>query len=215
MSKVHKIRQAIDVNLDMWEAWASAIGDQLNLTSEQALKKLEQKEKQVLNLLDQLEQILKESSSIAEAKKAGVLIAIDHLKIQLAVNVFKGEAIARSAYDEHKNNIEDAISSLETKIDQNLDIIDDSIDKSLSNFIKGANELDAVLEAIDSRFDEQVAQLSEMQEAKKKELESQIAEYKKELKTGREQAEANWETFSDEFSKGHKQILGAFKNLFS
>ncbi len=54
-----------------------------------------------------------------------------------------------------------------------------------------------------------------MQEAKKKELALQIEEFKKGLETKREQAEENWETFNDEFPKGHKQILGAFKHLFS
>jgi len=215
MSKVHKIREGIDVNLDRWESSASAIEDQLNLTREQALEKLEEREEQVLNLVDQLEQKLKESSSIAEAKKTEVLIAIDHLKIQLAVKRFKAEPIVRGAYEEHKKNIEDAISSLETEIDENLDIVDESIDQSISNFIKGANELDAELEAIDSRLDEEIAQLGEMHEAKKKELELQIEEFKKGLKTKRGQAEENWETFSAEFSQGHKQILGAFKHLFS
>ena len=41
MSKVHNIRQAIDVNLDLREAWASPLEDQLNITTEQAFEKLE------------------------------------------------------------------------------------------------------------------------------------------------------------------------------
>ena len=214
MSKVHKMRESIDVNLDRWEAWASAIEDQLNLTGEQALEKLEEKEGQVLELVNQLEQKLKESSSIAEAKKNQVLLAIDHLKIQLAVKFFKDKSMLRSAFEEHRKNIEDSISSLESKIDENLDV-DGSIDQSISDFIKGANELDAQLEAVDSRLDEEVAQLSEMQEAKKKEFKLQIEEFKKGLETKRGQAQENWETFSTEFSQGHKQIVGAFKHLFS
>jgi hypothetical protein len=215
MTTVHKIRENVDVALDRWESWASAIESQLNKTREQALEKLEENKKEFLAQLDKLEQQIKESKSIAEAQKTAVIIAIDQLKIQLLVDRIKEDAKVRSIFEQDVKNIEEAIAAVNAKIDENLEVVDDSVNKSLSAFFKGANEFDAQMRAYGTRLDEEMSEAGKRNEEKRKELESQLKKYKEELKAGRKQAEENWDTFSTEFTEGHKKIMSAFKNLFS
>ncbi len=215
MSKVRRIREDIDTNLEKWEAWASAVEAQLNLTIEQAFDKLNEKKLKLKNPLEQLEQIIQESTSIDETQKNQLLIELDHLKIQLAVQRLKDEAKARRINEEDRKKIEKSISSIETNFDENMEIIDDSMHQILKSFFKEANELDAEFQAIDIRLDEGIDDISEKIDIKKSDLESKIKVFKEDLKKRREQSEENWESAKPKLSEAKNQILGAFKDLFS
>ena len=215
MSKVRRIREDIDTNLEKWGAWASAVEAQLNLTIEQAFDKLNEKKLKLKNPLEQLEQIIQESTSIDETQKNQLLIELDHLKIQLAVQRLKDEAKARRINEEDRKKIEKSISSIETNFDENMEIIDDSMHQILKSFFKEANELDAEFQAIDIRLDEGIDDISEKIDIKKSDLEAKIKVFKEDLKKKREQSEENGESANAKLSEAKNQILGAFKDLFS
>jgi len=215
MSKVRRIREDIDTNLEKWEAWASAVEAQLNLTIEQAFDKLNEKKLKLKNPLEQLEQIIQESTSIDETQKNQLLIELDHLKIQLAVQRLKDEAKARRINEEDRKKIEKSISSIETNFDENIEIIDDSMHQILKSFFKEANELNAEFQAIDIRLDEGIDDISEKIDIKKSDLEAKIKVFKEDLKKKREQSEENGESANAKLSEAKNQILGAFKDLFS
>jgi len=215
MSKVRRIREDIDTNLEKWEAWASAVEAQLNLTIEQAFDKLNEKKLKLKNPLEQLEQIIQESTSIDETQKNQLLIELDHLKIQLAVQRLKDEAKARRINEEDRKKIEKSISSIETNFDENIEIIDDSMHQILKSFFKEANELNAEFQAIDIRLDEGIDDISEKIDIKKSDLEAKIKIFKEDLKKKREQSEENGESANAKLSEAKNQILGAFKDLFS
>ncbi len=72
MSRIKEIREAIDTKLDKYEAEASAIESQLNLSKDKAIEKLETQKKQFADALTGFQAKINESKAIAQEEKTKI-----------------------------------------------------------------------------------------------------------------------------------------------
>ncbi len=207
MSKINEVREAIDTKLDKWDAEASAIEAQLNLSKDKAIEKLETQKKQFADALTGFKAKIDESKAIAQEEKTKIDNQLEHLQVQLAL----GKAESKAAYESQKKNIEDAIKSFETSIDRKLD---DAADAVTTKLVGEANALSAQLDAMKVQFESKKAEGQAQFEEQKKELTAKILAFKKDLGEKKQMAADKGTAFQGELSAGMSQVKTAFSNLF-
>jgi hypothetical protein len=126
MSKIREIREAIDTKMDKWEASATAIEAQLQLSKEQAIEELEVRKKRLNETLEGFKSEIMKAKGLADEKKTEIQTRFDELQVQLAL----GKAEARDAFEAQKKKFNVNCHS-GTTIDRELDAADQSIDESL------------------------------------------------------------------------------------
>lgn len=213
MSKIREIREAIDTKMDKWEASATAIKAQLQLSKEQAIEELEVRKKRLNETLEGLKSEIVKAKGIADEKKTEIQARFDELQVQLAL----GKAEARDAFEAQKKKIQRSIATLESTIDRELDAAGQSIDESLrkaaNKFIVAAIGLEAQMEALEVQFEVKKPGAQAQFEQKKGQLVAQIDEYKRQLEEKKQMAKEKAATFEKELSDGISRIKQAFKKL--
>ncbi len=213
MSKIKEIREAIDTKMDKWEASATAIEAQLQLSKEQAIEELEVRKKRLNETLDGFKSEVVKAKGLADEKKTEIQARFDELQVQLAL----GKAEARDAFEVQKKKIQRSIATLETTIDRELDAagqsIDESLKKAANKFIAAAIGLEAEMEALEVQFEVKKAGARAQFENKKGQLIAQINDYKRQLEEKKQMARDKAATFEKELSNGMSQIKQAFKKL--
>ena len=213
MSKIKEIREAIDTKMDKWEAGATAIEAQLQLSKEQAIEELEVRKKRLNETLEGFKSEVVKAKGLADEKKTEIQARFDELQVQLAL----GKAEARDALEARKKMIQRSIATLETTIDRELDAAGQSIDESLrkaaNKFIVAAIGLEAEMEALEVQFEVKKSGAKAQFEQKRGQLVAQIDEYKRQLEEKKRMAKEKAATFERELSDGMSQIKQAFKKL--
>jgi hypothetical protein len=213
MSKIKEIREAIDTKMDKWEAGATAIEAQLQLSKEQAIEELEVRKKQLNETLAGFKSEIVKAKGLADEKKTEIQARFDELQVQLAL----GKAEARDAFETQKKKIQRSIAELEATVDRELDAAGQSIDESLrkaaNKFIVAAIGLEAQMEALEVQFEVKKAAAKAQFEQKKGQLLAQIDEYKRQLEEKKQMAGDKVATFETELSEGMSRIKQAFKKL--
>ena len=115
MSKIREIREAIDTKMDKWEASATAIEAQLQLSKEQAIEELEVRKKRLNETLEGFKSEIVKAKGLADEKKTEIQTRFDELQVQLAL----GKAEARDSFEAQKKKIQRSIATLESTIDRN------------------------------------------------------------------------------------------------
>jgi len=207
MSRVKEIREAIDTKLDKYEAEASAIESQLNLSKDKAIEKLETQKKQFADVLTGFKAKINESKAIAQEEKTKIQNQLENLRVQLAL----GKAESKAAYESQKKAIEDAIKSFETSIDRELD---EAVDAVTSKLIGEANALGAQLDAMKVQFERAKAEGQAQFEEQKKELAAKVQAFRQDLREKKQRAVNKGTAFESELSAGLSQVKTAFSNLF-
>jgi hypothetical protein len=214
MSKIKEIREAIDTKMDKWEASATAIEAQLQLSKEQAIEELEVRKKRLNETLEGFKSEILKAKGLADEKKSEIQTMFDELQVQLAL----GKAEARDAFEAQKKKIQRSIATLESTVDRELDAagqsIDESLKKAANKFIAAAIGLEAQMEALEVQFEVKKAGAKAQFEQKKGQLVAQINEYKRQLEEKKQMAVDKAATFEKELSNGMSQIEQAFKKLF-
>jgi len=213
MSKIKEIREAIDTKMDKWEASATAIEAQLQLSKEQAVEELEVRKKRLNETLEGFKSEIVKAKGLADEKKTEIQTRFDELQVQLAL----GKAEARDAFEAQKKKIQRSIATLESTIDRELDAagqsIDESLKKAANKFIVAAIGLEAQMEALEIQFEVKKAGARAQFEHKKGQLVAQINEYKRQLEEKKRMAKEKAATFESELSDGMSRIKQAFKKL--
>ncbi|MGB6063916.1 MAG: hypothetical protein WBG50_03850 [Desulfomonilaceae bacterium] len=213
MSKIKEIREAIDTKMDKWEASATAIEAQLQLSKEQAIEELEVRKKRLNETLEGFKSEVVKAKGLADEKKTEIQARFDELQVQLAL----GKAEARDAFEVQKKKIQRSIATLETTIDRELDAagqsIDESLKKAANKFIAAAIGLEADMEALELQFEVKKAGARAQFQHKKGQLIAQINDYKRQLEEKKQMARDKAATFENELSNGMSQIKQAFKKL--
>jgi hypothetical protein len=213
MSKIREIREAIDTKMDKWEASATAIEAQLQLSKEQAIEELEVRKKRLNETLEGFKSEVVKAKGLADEKKAEIQTRFDELQVQLAL----GKAEARDAFEAQKKKIQRSIATLETTIDRELDAADQSIDESLRTaarqFIRAAIGVEVEMEFLAIQFEVKKAGAKAQFEHKKGQLVAQINDYKRQLEEKKRMAKDKAADFEKELSNGMSQIKQAFKKL--
>ena len=207
MSRIKEIREAIDTKLDKYEAEASAIESQLNLSKDKAIEKLETQKKQFADVLTGFKAKINESKAIAQEEKTKIQNQLENLRVQLAL----GKAESKAAYESQKKAIEDAIKSFETSIDRELD---EAVDAVTSKLIGEANALGAQLDAMKVQFERAKAEGQAQFEEQKKELAAKVQAFRQDFREKKQRAVDKGTAFESELSAGLSQVKTAFSNLF-
>jgi hypothetical protein len=207
MSRIKEIREAIDTKLDKFEAEASAIESQLNLSKDNAIEKLETQKKQFADVLTGFKGKINESKAIAQEEKTKIQNQLENLRVQLAL----GKAESKAAYESQKKAIEDAIKSFESSIDRELDEASDAV---TSKLIGEANALGAQLDAMKVQFEREKAEGQAQFEEQKKELAAKILAFRQDLRDKKQMAVDKGTAFEGDLSTGLSQVKTAFSNLF-
>jgi len=207
MSRVKEIREAIDTKLDKYEAEASAIESQLNLSKDKAIEKLETQKKQFADVLTGFKAKINESKAIAQEEKTKIQNQLENLRVQLAL----GKAESKAAYESQKKAIEDAIKSFETSIDRELD---EAVDAVTSKLIGEANALGAQLDAMKVQFERAKAEGQAQFEEQKKGLAAKVQAFRQDLREKKQRAVDKGTALESELSAGLSQVKTAFSNLF-
>lgn len=214
MSKIKEIREAIDTKMDKWEASATAIEAQLQLSKEQAIEELEVRKKRLNETLEGFKSEIMKTKGLADEKRTEIQTMFDELQVQLAL----GKAEARDAFEAQNKKIQRSIATLESTVDRELDAagqsIDGSLKKAANKFIVAAIGLEAQMEALEVQFEVKKAGAIAQFEQKKGQLVAQIDEYKRQLEEKKQMARDKAATFEKELSNGMSQIEQAFKKLF-
>jgi hypothetical protein len=215
MSKIREIREAIDTKLDKWEASATAIEAQLQLSEEQAMEELEVRKKRLNETLEGFKSEIVKAKGLADEKKTKIQNRFDELQVQLTL----GKAEARDAFEPQEKKIRRSIATLESTIDHELGAAGQSIEASLkkaaNKFIVAAIVLEAQMEALDVQFEVKKAGAKAQFEQKKAQLVTQINEYKRQLEEKKQMGKDKAATFENELSNGMSQIKQAFNKLFN
>lgn len=214
MSKIKEIREAIDTKMDKWEASATAIEAQLQLSKEQAVEELEVRKKRLNETLEGFKSEILKAKGLADEKKTEIQTMFDELQVQLAL----GKAEARDAFEAQKKKIQRSITTLESTVDRELDAagqsIDESLKKAANKFIVAAIGLEVQMEVLEVQFEVKKAGAIAQFEQKKGQLVAQIDEYKRQLEEKKQMAKDKAATFESALSDGMSQIKQAFKKLF-
>ncbi len=214
MSKIREIRETIDTKLDEWEANATAIEAQLQLSKEQATEELEVRKKRLNETLEEFKSEIVKAKGLADEKKTEIEAGFDELQVQLAL----GKAEARGSFEARKEKIQRSIARLEATVDRELDaagqIINESLRKAANEFIMAAIRLEAEMEFLAIQYEVKKDSARDRFEHEKRALMEQIKLYKQQLEEKRQMARDKAATFEIELSNGMSQIKQAFKKLF-
>ncbi len=213
MSKIKEIREAIDTKLDQWEASATAIEAQLELSKEQAIEELEVRKKRLNETLEDFKSEIVKAKGLADEKKTEIQARFDELQVQLAL----GKAEARGSFEARKEKIQRSIARLEATVDRELDAagqaINESLRKAANEFIVAATRLEAEMEFLAIQFKVKKEGARDRFEHEKRTLIEQIQRYKQQIQEKRQMAKDKAATFEKELSAGMSQIREAFKKL--
>jgi hypothetical protein len=206
MSTIHQKRIAIDKKLDKLEASATAFENQLHLTKDKAVERLELQKQKLNQALNRLKSKLDESKTIAEEKKLNIRNYFENLQVQLAL----GKADTKEAYENQKNKIKESIRNFEMKVDTELDIFDKEMDETADQFIEEADYLDAELDAMYLQYQIEKAEMKADFDAKKNQAKDKILTFKAKLKEKREKKKEEAEKAFDEMNKQLSEITEPF-----
>lgn len=214
MSKITEIREVIDTKMDKWEASATAIAAQLQLSKEQAIEEFEVRKKRLNKTMEDFKSEMVKAKGLADEQKTEIQVRFDELQVQLAL----GKAEARDAFEAQKKKIQHSIASLEATVDRQLQAsgqaVNESLRKAANEFIIAAIRLEAEMEALAIQFEVKKAGVGAQFEYKKRELVAQIDEYKRQLEEKKRMAKDKAAAFENELSSGMAQIKQAFQKLF-
>jgi hypothetical protein len=213
MSKIREIREAIDTKMDKWEANATAIETQLQLSKEQAIEELEVRKKRLNETLEGFKSEIVKAKGLADEKKTEIQARFDELQVQLAL----GKAEARNSFEAQREKIQHSIATLEATVDRELDaagqVIQESLRKAANEFIVAATRLEAEMEALAIQYEVKKDSARDRFELEKRALIEQIQRYKQQLEEKKQMAKDKAATFENELSNGMSQIKQAFKKL--
>jgi hypothetical protein len=215
MSKIREIREAIDTKMDKWEASATAIEAQLQLSKEQAIEELEVRKKRLNETLEGFKSEVVKAKGLADEKKTEIQTRFDELQVQLAL----GKAEARDSFEAQKKKIQRSVATLESTIDRELDAAGQAMDESLRTaareFIRAAIGVEVEMEFLAIQFEVTKEGARDRFEHEKRALIEQIKRYKQQLEEKKQMARDKAATFEKELSNGMSQIRQAFKKLSS
>jgi len=213
MTNIKETRQAIDTKLDKWEARATAVEAQLQLSKEQAIDQLEVRKKQLNETLTGLKSEIMKAKGLADEKKTEIQATFDDLWVQLAL----GKAEARDSFEAQREKIQRSIAKLEATVDGQLQASDQAVHESLrkatNEFIIAAIRLEAEMEFLAIQFQVKKDSARDRLEHEKRALIEQIKHYKQQLVEKKQMAQDKAATFESDLSDGMSRIKQAFKNL--
>lgn len=213
MSKIKEIREAIDTKLDKWEASATAIEAQLQLSKEQAIEELEVRKKRLNETLEGFKSEIMKAKGLADEKKTEIQTRFDELQVQLAL----GKAEARDSFEAQREKIQHSISTLEATFDRQLQAGGQAMDESLrmaaKEFIRAAIGVEVEMEFLAIQFEMKKEGAKDRLQQKKRALIEQINRYKQQLEEKKQMGKDKAATFEKELSDGMSQIKQAFKKL--
>jgi len=213
MSTINTLRESISTKLDQWQATASALEAQFDLTREKALERVEVQKQHYRDALQRFKTEIEKSTTIANDIKSKVTTQIDEMQVQLAL----GKADTKDAFEEQKNKIQTAIADFEKSMDQNLDAMEQKMDQAFDVVVEKtvyvANALDAELEAMQAHYEIEKAKTMDMYDTKKSEITSRISQFMGEIKDKQKLATDKASEFEKDMSAGFANIKQAFSNL--
>ena len=213
MSTINTLRESISTKLDQWQATASALEAQFDLTREKALERVEVQKQHYRDALQRFKKEIEKSTTTANDIKAKVTTQIDEMQVQLAL----GKADTKDAFEEQKNKIQTAIADFEKSMDQNLDAMEQKMDQAFDVVVEKtvyvANALDAELEAMQAHYEIEKAKTMDMYDTKKSEITSRISQFMGEIKDKQRLASDKASEFEKDMSAGFANIKQAFTNL--
>lgn len=213
MSKIREIRESIDTRLDKWEAGATAIEAQLQLSKEQAIEELEVRKKRLNETLEGFKSEIMKAKGLADEKKTEIQARFDDLRVQLAL----GKAGARDSFEAQREKIQHSITTLEATVDRELDAagqaIQESLRKAAHEFIVAAIRLEADMEFLAIQFKVKKDSARDRFEHKKRALIEQIKRYKQQLEEKKQMGRDKAAIFERDLSEGISQIKQAFRKL--
>jgi hypothetical protein len=214
MSKVRAIRESIDKKLDHWEATATAIEAQLQLSKEQAIEELEVRKNGLNETLEEFRSEIVKAKGLADEQKTEIQARFDELQLQLAL----GKAEARDSFEAQREKIQHSIATLEATVDRELDAAGqaghEALRKAANEFITAAVRLEAEMEFMAIQFDVKKDDVRGRFEHERTALAEQIQRYKQQIEEKKQMARDKAATFENELSNGMSQIKQAFKKLF-
>ncbi len=213
MSKIREIREAIDTKMDKWEASATAIEAQLQLSKEQAIEELEVRKKRLNETLEGFKSEIMKAKGLADEKKAEIQTRFDELQVQLAL----GKAEARDSFEAQREKIQHSIATLEATFDRQLQAAGQAMDESLrmaaKEFIRAAIGVEVEMEFLAIQFEMKKEGAKDRLQHEKRALIEQINRYKQQLEEKKQMGKDKAATFEKELSAGISQIKQAFKKL--
>ena len=211
MSKIHEIRETMDGKLNGLAKRASALEAQLSRSKDNAVEELENRKKQLDDVLKTFKTKIGESKEVAAEKKAEIQSSVEQLQLQLAL----GKAETRDTLEVQKKKISDTVKTLENNIDKGIDSAAVGFEALKQDLVELSDSLNAEMESLDAQFDiEKAAKKSEFDENKKK-LAAKIERFRNGLYERKGIVEEKADVFESQFVKGFNDIKHAFKDLIS
>ncbi len=209
MSPIKDLRASLDKTLDALEHRAVALEAQLTQTKDQAVLRLEERKKQLQDVLTQVQAEVQISKDLAEQAKSEVKAKLDHLRVQLAL----GRADARDTIEEQRTKILMALNEFEAVADQKLKGAAFESGKIWEDLVGRANSLEAEFEALKTRFEIEKSKQQSTLAEKKQDVLVKLQAFQRDLKAKRSEAQAKGEAFVHDLRKGLDQVQSAFRKL--
>lgn len=211
MTSINEIRTSIDTKLNKWEAQATALQVQFELSKEQAILRVEEQKQR----FEHIAQLVKEKISVAQGQSAETKLKIQASFEQLQLQLALGGMDSRDAYQDWKHKAQKSIVAFEAVIELATAQDDAELDSLVEAYVKEADALDAEIEAIQAQFETDKVQAKADFKKNKQAVQSKIDAYKGELDQRRRVAADKLDAFDAELSAGASKIKDAFSNLFS
>ena len=148
MSKLKKIREAIDNRLDRWDARLDALEAQIEHGEDEVMERVHQGQQKLAAAADRIKETAEDAADLTAEEAAELRGDLDELRVQLAL----GKADSRDAFEAQRKKFRHALHAAEEKIDSLEDKLEDRIADEIEGFVRLADRLKAEFEAAELQF---------------------------------------------------------------
>ncbi|MDX2245287.1 MAG: hypothetical protein SF052_00810 [Bacteroidia bacterium] len=151
-------------------------------------------------------------SALASAETAQKLKGkLESLQVQLAL----GKAETREAYEEQKNNLEEAIREAKEEYEEFMSSFGEKKQELSGDLSAQFEKFRTKMDLFRLQFALGTADAKDDLQEKKKELQETLSSLRAKIEVKKETAEETWEEFSEEVSETYDYFKDAVKKLFS
>jgi hypothetical protein len=211
MTSIKTARTSIDSKLDKWEAQATALQSQFELSKEQVTQRVDDQKHRLQKIASNVKENINANSRLPEEIKGKIKSSFEHLQVQLSL----GKIDSREAYQEWKDKVKTSIAKFEDNIELTTSEAEAEGDKLVSAFVKEADILEAEIEAQHMKFNDGKARGKAGYEEYKQDVQEKIAAYKSKLDEQRKLTKNKLGSIEGELSTGMTKVKKAFNDLFS
>jgi ElaB/YqjD/DUF883 family membrane-anchored ribosome-binding protein len=202
MAKLEEIRERMHNRKVRWEQKLNALEAQLEATTEQAMKRVQDTALALVEAAEALEEKLEPAAK--ELKQS-----LEELRVQTAL----GKAETRDAFQAESRRVRQQLHAAEEKLDQLGEELEGRAGKEMEHFVNAGDHLRAELEAAELQFALGRAEARDAMAEGRAELRGKLAEAREDLKQASHLAGERWHAFEERMADALADAREAFRAL--